>query len=128
MFLTPVAQQDAEVLAVPTLRLRTALNADPQLRDLVLRAYLLRRSYLIEQTAVKIIGSGASTTALRLREFLTARDVMHSWLDLDTDEHATTILQQLGIGPETPVAITRDRQVLRNPSDAELAAALNLHG
>jgi hypothetical protein len=122
-----VAQQDGEVLTVPTERLRTALNADPQLRDLVLRTFLLRRSSLIEQTAVKIVGAGASPDAQRLREFLTARDVMHSWLDLDTDEHASALLRQLGIGPEeTPVAITRDRRVLRNPSEAELAAALDL--
>lgn len=127
MFLTPVAQRDGEVLTVPTERLRTVLNADPQLRDVVLRTYLLRRSYLIEQTAVKIVGSGASSDARRLREFLTARDVMHSWLDLDTDEHASTILQQLGVDhEETPVAITRDRQVLLNPSEAELAAVLDL--
>ena len=129
MFLTPVAQQDGEVLTVPTERLRTALDDDAQLRDVVLRAYLLRRSYLIEQTAVKIVGSGASAEARRLREFLTARDVMHSWLDLDTDEYASTLLRRLGVGPdETPVAITRDRRVLRNPSQAELAAALDLDG
>jgi Na+:H+ antiporter, NhaA family len=129
MFLTPVAQQDGEVLTVPTERLRTALNTDPQLRDVVLRTFLLRRSYLIEQTAVKIVGSGASSDVQRLREFLTARDVVHSWLDLDTDEQASALLQQLGIGPdETPVAITRDRRVLRNPSEAELATALSLDG
>ena len=95
MFLTPVAQQDGQVLTVPTQRLRTALNADSQLRDVVLRAYLLHRSYLIEQTAVKIVGFGASSDARRLREFLTARDVVHSWLDLDTDEQASALLQQL---------------------------------
>lgn len=129
MFLTPVAQQDGEVLAVPPDRLRTALDADPQLRDMVLRTYLLRRSYIIEQTAVKIVGSGASPDAQRLREFLTARDVMHSWFDLDADEYASTLLQRLGVGPEeTPVAIMRDHRVLRNPSQAELAAALGLDG
>jgi hypothetical protein len=95
MFLTPVAQQDGQVLTIPTERLRTALNADSQLRDVVLRAYLLRRSYLIEQTAVKIVGFGASSDARRLREFLTARDVVHSWLDLDTDEQTSALLQQL---------------------------------
>jgi CRP-like cAMP-binding protein len=129
MFLTPVAQQDGEVLAVPPDRLRTALDADPQLRDMILRTYLLRRSYIIEQTAVKIVGSGASPDVQRLREFLTARDVMHSWFDLDADEYASTLLQRLGVGPEdTPVAITRDHRVLRNPSEAELAAALGLDG
>jgi len=127
MLLTPVAVGDCEVLTVPPERLRGALDADPHLRDIVLRTYLLRRSHLIGQTAVKIVGSRASRETQRLREFLTARDVVHSWLDLDTDEHAAALLERLGIGPEeTPVAITRDRRVLRNPSEAELAAALDL--
>jgi thioredoxin reductase (NADPH) len=78
---------------------------------------------------VKIVGSGASPDAQRLREFLAARDVLHSWFDLDADEYASTLLQRLGVGPDdTPVAITRDHRVLRNPSEAELAAALGLDG
>ena len=129
MVLTPVAQRDGEVLTIPTASLRTVLDADPQLRDVILRTYLLRRSYVIRQTAVKIVGSGTSLTAQRLRTFLTARDVTHSWLDIDSDEHAATILERLGVSPEeTPVAITRDRRVLRNPGEAELAAALDLDG
>ena len=129
MFLTPVAVEDAVVLTVPPERLRNALDADPDLRDMVLRTYLLRRSHLIGQTEVKIVGSGASRETQRLREFLAARDVLHSWLDLDNDEHAAAVLERLGVGPEeTPVAITRDRRVLRNPSEAELASALDLQG
>ncbi|WP_201776734.1 Na+/H+ antiporter NhaA [Allosalinactinospora lopnorensis] len=127
MLLTPVAQQAGEVLVVPAERLREALGADPQLRDIILRTYLLRRSQLLGLTAVKIVGSGRSHHAQRLREFLTARDVLHSWLDLDTDEYAAELLQELGVGAdETPVAITRERRVLRNPSEAELAAALDI--
>ena len=127
MLLTAVVQQAGEVVIVPTERLRAALDADPQLRDIVLRTYLLRRSQLLGLTAVKIVGSGRSRHAQRLREFLTVRDVMHSWLDLDTDEQAAALLQKLGVGAdETPVAITRDRRVLRDPSEAELAAALDL--
>ncbi len=129
LLLTPVAVRDAEVLAVPAERLRTALDADVQLRDVVLRTYLLRRSYLIEQTTAKIVGSGASSDTQRLREVLAAWDVTHSWLDLDTDEYASALLQRLGVSPEeTPVVITRDGRVLRNPSEADLAAALDLSG
>ncbi|MDP8909024.1 MAG: cyclic nucleotide-binding domain-containing protein [Chloroflexota bacterium] len=117
MLLTPVAQQASDVLIVPSERLRAALDADRELRDNVLRAYLLRRPRVLGMAAVKIVGSGTSRDARRLREVLTARDVLHSWLDLDTDEHAARLLQELGVGAEeTPVAITRDRRVLRNPS------------
>jgi CRP-like cAMP-binding protein len=129
MLLTPVAQEEGEVLAVPTERLREALDGDQALRDTVLRTYLLRRSELLGMAAVKIVGSGTSPRTRRLREFLAAHDVVHSWLDLDTDEHAATLLRQLGVGPEdAPVAITRDRRVLRRPSEPELASVLGLDG
>ena len=76
---------------------------------------------------VTIVGSGASPHGRRLRDFLAAHGVVYSWLDLDTDEHAATLLRELGVGrEETPVAITRDRRVLRDPSEAELAATLDL--
>jgi thioredoxin reductase (NADPH) len=115
------------VLVVPTEPLRAALDADRGLRDVVLRTFLLRRSYVLGMSAVRIVGSGASGEARRLREFLTARDVLFSWLDLDTDELAADLLRDLGVhADETPVVITRDRQVLRNPSEDELASALGI--
>jgi hypothetical protein len=115
------------VLALPTERLRGALDTDPALRDVVLRTYLLRRAMFLGLSAVKLVGSGTSSEMRRLREFLAAREVDHSWLDLDTDEHAATLLEDMGVGPEeTPVAITRDRRVLRHPTESELAAALGL--
>jgi NhaA family Na+:H+ antiporter len=128
MLLTPVAQRTGEVLIVPPSRLRAALDADPALDDLVLRTYLLRRSKLLGLGAeLRIVGSGASADARRLRDFLTRVDVPHSWIDLDTDERAAAMLEELGVdADETPVAVTRDRRVLRNPSEAELASALGL--
>jgi thioredoxin reductase (NADPH) len=126
--LTPVGARDGEVVIVPADRLSAALDADPPLRDLVLRAYLLRRANLLGLAAeLRIVGSGASADTQRLREFATRNDTMHSFIDLDTDERAATMLEELGVEPsETPVAVTRGRQVLRNPTDDELGRALGL--
>jgi len=127
MVLTPIAQQTTEVLVVPTNALRAALDSDRELRDIVLRALLLRRSRVLGLAAVTIVGSGTSPEARRLRRFLTAHDVLYSWLDLDTEPMAADILRDLDAGPgETPVVITRGQQVLRAPSEAEVAAALGL--
>ena len=126
--LTAVAQRTGEVLIVPTEQLRVALDADPALRSVVLRTYLLRRSRLLGFAAeLRIVGSGSSPDTQRLRDFASRNDVPHSWIDLDEDQHAASILEDLGVDiAETPVAVTRDRQVLRNPSETDLARALGL--
>src|SRR5919106_140914 len=128
MLLTAVAQRTGEVLIVPTEQLRVALDADPALRDVVLRAYLLRRSRLLGFAAeLRIVGSGSSPDTQRLRDFASRNDVPHSWIDLDQDQHAASILEDMGVDiAETPVAVTRDRQVLTNPSETDLARALGL--
>src|ERR687895_488054 len=128
MLLTAVAQRTGEMLIVPTEQLRVALDADPALRDVVLRAHLLRRSRLLGFAAeLRIVGSGSSPDTQRLRDFASRNDVPHSWIDLDEDQRAASILEDLGVDiAETPVAVTRDRQVLRNPSETDLARALGL--
>ena len=48
-------------------------------------------------------------------------------VDLDEDGGAEALLRQLGVGPEnTPVVVLRETEVLRNPTNAELARALGL--
>jgi Na+:H+ antiporter, NhaA family len=125
--LTAVAQSDAEVVIVPTERLGAALAADGELRDLVLRTYLLRRSQLLGiATELRIVGSGGSASSQRLRAVATREDVPFSFIDLDTDERAADMLRELGVEPgETPVAVTRDGRVLRDPTEEELAEAIS---
>src|ERR1019366_5002135 len=50
----------------------------------------------------------------------------HQWMDLEDDEQADTLLRALGVEPaDTPVVIGGGG-VLRNPSNAEVAALLGL--
>ena len=44
IYSTAVAQQDVEVLAIPVDRLKEVVSEDPGLGDLILRAFMLRRS------------------------------------------------------------------------------------
>ena len=127
-FLTAVAVEPGEVLAVPVDRLRKLVCQDVTLGDLVLRAYLTRRSMLIELGAgFRIVGSHYSPDTRRLREFAARNRLPHRWIDLERDNEAEALLRQLGIRPEeTPVVIWRGEQVLRNPSNIELARVIGL--
>jgi hypothetical protein len=62
-----VALDAGQVIALPVGRLRELVAGDPALGDLVLRAYLLRRSILIGLGAgLRIIGSRYSPDARRV--------------------------------------------------------------
>lgn len=127
-FFTAVVREPGEVLAVPVERLCALVSQDPTLGDLVLRAYLLRREMLIGMGAgFRIVGSRYSPDTRRLREFAARNRLPHRWIDLEEDEAAEAMLSGLGIAPEeTPVVIWREKEVLRNPSNAELAQKIGL--
>jgi thioredoxin reductase (NADPH) len=127
-FLTALAGDHGEVVAVPLERLKQLVAGDPALGDLILRAYLLRGSLLIEAgVGVRLVGSRYSPDARRLREFLARNRVPHTWTDLERDHTAEGLLRQLGVSPhETPVVIWHGTQVLRNPSVEELARTIGL--
>jgi thioredoxin reductase (NADPH) len=127
-FFTAVVRQAGEVLVVPAERLRAILAEDTVLGDLILRAFLNRRSLFIRLgVGTKLIGSRYSPDTRRLREFLARNRIPHTWIDLEEDTEAEQLLQALHVVPEeTPIVICRGVEVLRNPTNAELAAALGL--
>ncbi|WP_330249579.1 FAD-dependent oxidoreductase [Nocardia sp. NBC_00565] len=127
-FYTAEMVEDGEVLAVPAQRVRALVEHDPVLSDLILRAYLVRRSLLIGLgSGFRIIGSSYSPDTRRLREFAVRNRLPHRWIDLERDSRAEQLLRSLGVRPEdTPVVIWRGERVLRNPTNAELARAIGL--
>jgi thioredoxin reductase (NADPH) len=117
-----------EVLVLPAERLRDLVLHDPDLGDLIMRAYFLRRALLIDaRTGIRIIGSRFSPDSQRIRDFAARNRVPHRFLDLEQDPASKRLLHQLHVGPShTPIVICGPGLVLRNPSNAELASALGL--
>lgn len=124
--LRAVVEEAGELVAVPVEALRQLVTEDTSLGDLVLRAFLARRSLLIGLGAgLRIIGSRFSPDTRRLHRFTARNRLPHRWIDLDRDEEAEMLLQRLAISPdETPVVMLGDHRVLRNPSNRELARIL----
>jgi thioredoxin reductase (NADPH) len=128
VYVTAIAEDDVEVLAVPVARLQEAVVEDPGLGDLILRAFLVRRSLHAGIGAgFRIVGSRFSADSRRIRDFASRNRIPHRWVDLEEDPEAEGVLRRLGITPEqTPVVIWQGEHVLRNPSNAELATLIGL--
>lgn len=127
-FLSAVVRVPGEVLRVPVEQVRELVTQDVAIGDLILRAFLLRRSLLVGLGAgLRIVGSRYSPDTRRLRQFAARNRLPHSWIDLERDAAAEALLRELGIGPEeTPVVIWHGERVLRNPSNEALAEAIGL--
>jgi thioredoxin reductase (NADPH) len=126
-FVSMVAVQDGEILAVPLARLRDLVSRDPQLGDLILQAFLLRRELLAGQgVGLRIVGSRFSPDTRRLREFAARNRLPHTYLDVEEDAQAEQLVRQLGIPPSDMPVVISGREILRNPTDAELARILGV--
>ncbi|HZO09528.1 MAG TPA: FAD-dependent oxidoreductase, partial [Myxococcota bacterium] len=124
------AGEDGEVLVLEPDALRTLVQTDSELSELLMRAFILRRVSLISRGwgDVVIVGSRHSPATLRLREFLTRNAHPHVSLDLEGDPEVQATLDRFGIGvDEIPVLICRGELVLKNPSFREVAECLELN-
>jgi thioredoxin reductase (NADPH) len=118
-----------EVLELSAAALRRAVDALPEIGEVVLKAFLTRRTLLLRDgfEGIKIIGSRFSPDAHRLRDFATRNAIPFTWIDLEADEQAETLLRQFGVpASATPVVIGRDGNYLANPTLAQLGHCAGL--
>jgi thioredoxin reductase (NADPH) len=127
-YLTAIVREAGEAIVLNRDELQAVIAANQHLGDLILGAFVARRTLLIGLgTGVRLIGSHLSPDSRRLREFLTRNRIPHRFLDLETDPQADRMLRGLSIAPrETPIVL-RGSLVLRNPTNHEVAEALNLN-
>jgi thioredoxin reductase (NADPH) len=127
-FVTAVAVESGEVLAVPVDRMPDLMGEDARLGDAILRACLVRRSLLIDIGAgLRIIGSRFSPDTYRLREFCARNRVPNRIIDVEDDAGARTLIERFGLRVEdTPVVLAGTAALMRNPTERRLARALGL--
>jgi thioredoxin reductase (NADPH) len=128
LYLTATVRDPGQVIQVPVARLRQIVAEDKGLSDVILGAFIARRSMLIDiGTGLKLIGSRYSNDSQRLRQFLARNRMPHQWIDLEEDQEAEALLTGLAVeSHETPVVLLGAGQILHKPSNAELATAIGL--
>jgi thioredoxin reductase (NADPH) len=124
------ARETSVLLELGRTCLRRLMQTDAVLGETFLRAFVMRRVYLIANSVgdAVLVGSSHSADTLRLRAFLSRNGHPHTYLDVERDPEVQTVLDHFGIHvSEIPVVICRGDRVLRNPSNAELAACFGLN-
>jgi CRP-like cAMP-binding protein len=79
-----IARTRCEAYEISAADLRRILTERPQLSDVLLRAFLMRRQLLEESgfTGLRVLGSRYSRDTHRIREFLARNKVPFTWIDL----------------------------------------------
>ena len=122
--------EPGEVLDVKRDDLLALVQTDSELSDIFMRAFILRRVELIAHgfgDAV-LIGSSFCQGTLRVKEFLTRNGHPYTFVDLDVDSGVQELLDRFGVAAEdVPVLICRDKVVLRNPTNSQIADCLGFN-
>jgi thioredoxin reductase (NADPH) len=124
------AIERGEVIQLNREQLLGLIQTDPELSDIFMRAFVLRRSGLIVGGFgdVVLIGSTHCAGTLRVKEFLTRNGHPFHYIDLDRDTDAQELLDRFQVAAaDVPVLICRGDAILRNPSNQQVTDCLGLN-
>jgi thioredoxin reductase (NADPH) len=124
------ALTDVEAIAIAPGKLRTLLIAEADLGERIMRALILRRVGLIEAGAGPIVvGDEGNADVLRLINFLRRNGHPYRHLDPADDSCARTLIERFEVTQEElPIVLCPTGQLLRNPSEDQLARCVGLVG
>jgi thioredoxin reductase (NADPH) len=123
------ASADSRVVRVKRADFRRLVVGEPDIAEILMRAFILRRVGLIRHTqgGVVLIGPGHGADMLRLQRFLTRNGYPHRLFDTEVDPDAGGFLECFDLrAEELPVVISSRERVLRNPTTWALADDLGL--
>jgi thioredoxin reductase (NADPH) len=124
------AREASSVVEISRANLRHVIQNDPELSEILLRAFLLRRAALIRTSVgdAVLIGSSNSADTLRLQAFLSRNGHPHTYIDVERDADMQVALDQFNIQvSDIPVLICRGELVLKNPTNAQAAECFGLN-
>ncbi len=128
VFVSARIAEPGEVIVVPAAALRHVLATNPRLGEVILAAFIARRSILLSGAAVaiRLVGSRFSPESLRLREFLARNRIPHEWIDAERDAAVERLFRESNIAPADLPVVFVSGTVFRRPTPGELAAYLGL--
>ncbi len=118
----------AEVAEIPVEELEAIVTSDPLLGEIILRAYLIRRSLAIGVGAgLRVVGSCFSPQTRDVLDFIARNRLPHRLVDLDEDEKAERLVRRLGATvADFPLVILGGSRTVRAATPARLSAELGM--
>ena len=124
------ATQPGEVIELDREHVLALIQTDPELGEIFMRAFILRRVELIARGLgdVVLVGSDHSAGTLRIKEFLMRNGHPYSYIDLERDSDVEHFLDRFHFAAaDVPVVICRGELVLRNPTNQQIAECLGFN-
>lgn len=122
--------EDGRVLRFKRQQFRKFIAAEPDIGEIVMRAFILRRMGFIshQQASVTLITRGESADTLRIERFLRRNGYPLEVVNYDTASEEKAFLKDVDIQSENlpAVYIYLGEKLLYNPSNLELAECLGL--
>ena len=128
-FVDVIATTDVNALLIEAARLRDVMIEEVDLGERIMRALILRRMALLENTSVGpiIVGRETNRDVLRLEGFLGSNGYPHRRLDPESDSCARTLLERFEVSrDELPIVLCPNGELLRKPTEHQLARCLGL--
>jgi thioredoxin reductase (NADPH) len=123
------ASEPVEALIFSPDRMRALLIAEADLGERLMRALILRRSQMLQDGVggPVIVGRSENANVLRLEGFLARNGTPHMRLNPDDDPEAKALIDRFQVDPgQLPIVICPGGQLLRNPSEDQLARCIGL--
>ncbi len=130
-----IGTEGSRVIRMSRPAFRRLLAAEPDIGELVMRAFILRRVGFIEhqQAGVTLVASHREGVgdSLRIQRFLGRNGYPVRHLEVERDgvegDQARAVLDGYGFGQDDlPIVLCGPDRVLRNPDNAELGACLGI--
>ena len=124
------ALEASDLIEMTREELLALVQTDSELSEILMRAFILRRTELIAHGFgdVVFLGSNHCAATLRIKEFLTRNGHPYTYIDLDRDRSVQDLLDRFHVTTaDVPVLICRGTWVLRNPTNHEIADCLGFN-
>jgi len=122
--------EPGEVVELSREALLTLVQTDPDIGQILMRAFIYRRIELVAHGFgdVALIGSTHSAETLRIKQFLTRNGHPFAYIDLDRAPDIQDLLDRFHFAvADIPVLICCGNMVLHNPGNRQIAEALGFN-
>ncbi len=121
--------EGCEALAFDAAHLRALLIGSAELGELIMRAYILRRTALITEGGAGsvLVGRDTDPWLLRLEGFLRRNSYPYTILDPSRDAEAQALIERLSLPDnELPIVVCPNGAILKRPTEAQVGSCLGM--